>query len=339
MDGKRKAPRTHSSSQPDSCIGLATDSSSVAYRSCAPSSEGFRVEKHRRKQNSRKPTVSQSRSLLPGDSSSSQLTEDDIFLLLINRLRQREENEIAAASQREQVETEVLNLKEENKALKDQLESSVSRLQKKNVEIKAHKTQMEHWKAKLNKFKFFLNDFGNDYQGLRDEASHLKSTKGSLDNDRRDILNTINDARSQVARVVQSVENRKGRLAETSNVISSLEQALKNSDEKTVSVHRQLSDEKRKVAVLESYIQNLTRCQGKSIASIREEQHEILRRLDSAFESVDRKWESSHIAIQEMISPTLDTFSSSAKDLHERCSTDKLEAQQVTDHILTLMAR
>lgn len=278
-------------------------------------------------------------SQLPVENGSSQLSEDDLFRLLINRIRQREENEIAAANLQEQMEAEVLDLKEENKTLKDQLDVSVVQLQKRTSEIKTYKTQMERWKIKLGKFKQFLNEFGNDYQTLRDEASHLKATEASLHNEKKVILSTISDVREQVSQVTQSVGDRRGLLMESENTINSLKQALKNTEEKACLAHKQLLEEKRRIAVLESYIQNYSRNQAKQLVSIRGDQREVLSRLDSVFETIGKKWESSHTVIQGMIGPMLDECVSSLKDLGEKYSVGKLDMQQVTETILSLIPR
>lgn len=273
------------------------------------------------------------------DNEESQLSEDDLFRLLMGRIKQREKKELNAATLHEKMEAKTLGLEDENKALKDSLESANSQLQKKVSETKNCMSQIDRWKAKLSKFKHFLNEFGKDYQTLRDEADSLKTDRSALVKEKRYMSDTIDDLRKSISGMSKAncdIEKFRG---EVENISKLYKEDLKSSDKATALANKQLADERRRVALLELFIQQQSRSQGRQLTSIQDSQNEIVNKIQSSSNSVEQTCGSSQGMIQAMMDRIMHEILSSINNLKVECTTEKLDTQQVTDKFSMLSSR
>ncbi|GIJ89570.1 hypothetical protein Asppvi_008513 [Aspergillus pseudoviridinutans] len=298
--------------------------------SLGPVTDHFRISK-RRPANGKKVPSAKRTMTLASNNGGSQLSEEDLFQLLINRMRVREENEIAASNLQERMEADMSELAEENKTLKHQLETLDNQLQRSKCQTKTYRGQIENWKAKLVKFKGILNELGAEYRNLRNENLRLKDSKATLENERTEIESCIEDARRQISHVVALVGEKGNQLAESAKKIDAMTLALKNAEEKTVFVQTQLMEERRRSSILESYIHNNSRVQTKQLAVIRTEQQEMLSKLNSAFDILGQSVNSSQAATQTTLELTLKKNFSLLKELSEQLSRDRVDIQQCND--------
>ena len=265
--------------------------------------------------------------------SNSDFTEDDLFRLLIGKIKQREDNDVAAANMRTKLEADISKLQSENKSLKDKVDALGTQLQRRILESRSYKAQIDNWKAKLGKFKRVLTGLGTEYQALRIESDRIKATELSLEKDKREISAAIEEAQGQVTQASSTVSKGKGCLSESHKIVSSLQNSLKSSEYQAESVRTQLVDERRRTAVLESYIQSQSRIQGKHIKSIKEDQLEMMKRTKSGFELISKQWEFSHLNIQSILKPMLEDCLASIKGLDEKYSVEKADIQESTNVI------
>ncbi|KAB8268951.1 hypothetical protein BDV30DRAFT_251782 [Aspergillus minisclerotigenes] len=256
------------------------------------------------------------------------LSEEDLFQLLFVKIKAREENEVVASSEKEQLEANISELTQENNALRSQLGVFSNELQQKTSESNAYKTQVEAWKAKIAKFKYILNELASGYKALRVETTQLKLTKTSLDRDKTGIKGTIADTREQLFHASSTVQKSQSCLVESQTLINSMKQALKNAEEKTRSVQERLSDEKKRSSLLETYIQDSSRLQAKRIGLIRAEQLEMLRKLNSGFETVAKHVDVSQTSEQTIIKQILEEFHLSFRRMGENHAQGKMDFEQ-----------
>ncbi|BAE57110.1 unnamed protein product [Aspergillus oryzae RIB40] len=256
------------------------------------------------------------------------LSEEDLFQLLFVKIKAREENDVVASNEKEQLEANISELTQENNALRSQLDVFSNELQQRTSESKAYKTQVEAWKAKIAKFKYILNELASGYKALRVETTQLKLTKTSLDRDKAEIKGTIADTREQLFHASSTVEKSQSCLVESQTLINSMKQALKNAEEKTHSVQERLSDEKKRSSLLETYIQDNSRLQAKRIGLIRADQLEMLRKLDSGFETVAKHVDVSQTSAQTIIKQTLEEFHLSFRRMGENHAQGKMDFEQ-----------
>lgn len=303
-----------------------------------PLKDGLRVSK-RRRTHSRKSTGRKPSAPRPVDNENPQLTEDDLFQILIMRVRQREEDNVAAANLRKQLEATASQLAEENEALRAELEAYGAQLQKKTLESKTYKAQMNTWKTKLGKFKHVLNVLGTDYQNLRGESIHLKATRSALDKEGKEIRGSIDGIRTQISKVTTSVGEKKNHILESETMINTLRNDLKHSNEKARSVENQLHEERKRVMTLESYIQYHSLAQEKQLGIIRADHLGMNQKMDSAFEAMAKLWESSQTSIRSIMSPTMERCLLAINSLSEKESLDNVEIQKFADTINGFISR
>ncbi|RHZ53402.1 hypothetical protein CDV55_100711 [Aspergillus turcosus] len=298
--------------------------------SLGPTTDHFRISK-RRPTNGKKASSVKRTVTLASDNGDSQLSEEDLFHLLIHRMKVREENEIAASNLQERLEADMSELAEENKALKNQLEILDNQLQRSKCQSKTYRAQIENWKAKLAKFKGILNDLGVEYRNLRNENLRLKDVKATLENERTEIESGIEDARRQISQATALVGEKRNQLAESEKKIESMTLALKNAEENTAFVQTQLMEERRRSSILESYIHNSSRAQTKQLGVIRTEQQEMLSKFNSAFDTLSQRVDASQAATQTTLELTLEKSFSLVKELREQLSTGRVDIQQCND--------
>ncbi|RDW74611.1 uncharacterized protein DSM5745_07273 [Aspergillus mulundensis] len=267
---------------------------------------------------------------------SGQVPEEILFQQLISRLKAREESEAVATNLQKEMEANITVLKEENDALKGEVEALSSKLQKRTAETRAYKSQTESWKSKLGKIKTFFNDLGTDYQNLRGEAIHFKAARKTLDKERREIAESIEDVKAQMGRISQSSLEGRG---ETGSLVSSLKQELDHMRERVQYSQSQLVDEKRRSRLLELYIQNSSRAQDKKLDDVRAKQLEVIQRLESEFIVTSKNYESSHTAFSETFEKKVEEFLATVTTTTESLFNDRMDVQQCQEVICTFQSR
>lgn len=271
--------------------------------------------------------------------SNSHLTEDDLFQLLIGRIKQREENDIAATHARAKLEADVSELKKENKSLKDQVEVFGVQLQKRTLESRNYKAHISNWKERVGKFKKVLNGLGGDYQELCGESKHLKATAASLDKERKELAASLEIIKRDVSQASSAICEKRNHLSECQPIVGSLQSSLKSSEDKVESARIRLADERKRAAVLESYIQNHSIIQGKQVEVVRNDQLEMMDKMKFGFELIGKQWEFSQSNIHSGLKPMLDECLASIRSLGEKSSVDRVEIQQSTSTIQGLMSQ
>lgn len=268
-----------------------------------------------------------------------QVSEEALFHQLISRMKAREESEAVASSLQREMEANMLALREENKDLVGELEVLGSKLQKRSAEARAYKGQNESWKAKITKIKGFLNDLGTDYQDLRGEAIRFKAARKTLDKERKEIAESLEDVKTSLSTVSQASLGQNSKLHDAGRLIASLEEQLEHTRDKVQYSQGQLADEKKRTRMLEMHIQNCSRAQGKSLEIVRSNQTDIMNKLNSAFEATRKSYESSYAVVGDTFDRKLNGFLVLVRTTTESLSNDSMDMQQCKEAICTFQSR
>ncbi|GCB20730.1 hypothetical protein AAWM_03615 [Aspergillus awamori] len=267
------------------------------------------------------------------------LSEEDLFQLLISRIRDREKGAILASKLKQQMEAKITQAAEENNILKGQLEESCQKIQKQSSQLEAYKSRMETWRSKFAKFRSFLNDFGCDFQNLRGEAIKLKGTRKELLSERNEINTSIKEAREQLAKASTDAEHRRGDLIKVESQNELLRQSLKDAGETSDQLLRQLSDEKKRSGLLEVHIQNCSRAQSTKLDKIMSHQREMIGGFDAALISLSHQHVASIKSLQEGLSCDFSGCLALLRELQGSISSGKADATACTDIIHAFAAR
>lgn len=257
-----------------------------------------------------------------------QLSEEDIYQLLINRLKVREESEAAATNIQRQMETHIAKLQEENNALKAELETLGNQLEEQSAEAKTYRSRQELWKKKLARFKYFLNELGSDYKNIRGDAIQLRAARAACDKERKIIAEDISDLKSRLTQTTNLVNTNKGHSTELENMITLLQKELKGADEKAAYTQQQLSRESKRNASLESYIRSHSIHQAKGLELVRVGQLETSQKIDSAFELIRTEWESSQRNVQSALGRTMDECLDLLKGMKDKRVLERVDFQK-----------
>lgn len=296
---------------------------------------GVSGPKKRRRTSGRKTS---SYSVVPADSDT-QMTEEALFQILIARMKEREEKEAAALDAREELEGKLSILVEENQVLRRQLEAMVIRLQKKIAESKSYRSQIDGWKTRVANFKGLLNEVGSDYETLRSEVVHLKTSKESLAGESREILTEITDLSRQVSNATNTMSELRKAIAKSQDTINTLQLALTSEEAKCASVYVQLSDEKKRALSLEAYIRETSNAQSTLLSCLRADQLNLVKKLDSALESMNKRLEASHTSTQSVLENALKKCLESLSYMNEEYTEGKIDIQKYNETFQEAAAR
>jgi transcriptional antiterminator Rof (Rho-off) len=82
-----------------------------------------------------------------------QPSEADLFYMLINKLKRRDEAEAAAMALNEQMKEELCKADQEKKTLAAQLDQAVARSRTQDSEITSQRDLIDRWKAKFARLR------------------------------------------------------------------------------------------------------------------------------------------------------------------------------------------
>ncbi|KUM57861.1 hypothetical protein ACN42_g9316 [Penicillium freii] len=262
-----------------------------------------------------------------------QLSEDDLFELLITRMRQREESEQAAAVIQRQVTNENMGLKEENLNLQDRLKKCQGQLSKTSSESRSQRAQIDKWKAKLGTFKGILNELGREYGVVKGQAKELKEATMSLEREKSEIQHSLDEIRLKVSNSAETIQDQHERLSISEATVASLREALVHSEKRGDLIKTQLSNEKKRIATLEAYIQNESQSQSRYLALVRNDQRKMTEKLDSACELFATSCFKSQDNILSKLSPALEHCLASVQGLKEQCTSETMNVQDFTNSV------
>ncbi|KAJ5292791.1 uncharacterized protein N7443_008744 [Penicillium atrosanguineum] len=309
----------------------------IASQSLIRPSNDYRVSKRCRQ--SQKIDQSARKHSFPGKPDFKPPSEEKLFELLIRRIRQREEQEAATVELQCQLEEQNLQLKDENQNLKQQLEADHEKLRKSVVELKECRTQMDHWKEKLRKFKKVVNELGKEYDILRDDLNKFKVAAESLEKEKSSLLQSIDGIRVQMARAEGIIDEQKVQLSEVESRAAVLRRSLEAAREVRDLGKSELINEKKRSAVLESYIQNCARNQTRQLLLIREDQRKLVESFDSGIQSLSEETGSSKEALLSEVRTCADQLCTSVEILSDKCTAERMEVQDFTDTVHDAVSR
>lgn len=297
----------------------------------------YKVTKNRKKQRSRVGGSRRESPILSNDDS--RPSEEDLFYLLIQRLRQREEQEASNSALREQMKSDIVELSEENQSLRAQMEQCRSRQEEQEIEIDTRKRQSEHWKMKFSKLRRVLNGLGKEFKILRDEANDLKRTEAGLLQEKSELVKCLDEIKVNIDQASRKVSQQPAHVAAITADFNVMTQALRSAQDKTSYYHDRLLYEQRRVSKLERYIQSSANEHSLQLKFTKDMQSQVLGRLDTAIEHVKQRWESSQDILQSAIPPVLQECLESVNVLLQKNPVEKSDIRDLNQSLATQISR
>ncbi|EEP76298.1 predicted protein [Uncinocarpus reesii 1704] len=316
------------------------DRRSSPYRphSCSPSIQGSpasKVTKHytpQRKGFNSRPIAHPSG--LP-----SQPSEEDLFHLLIHRLKRREQAEAASAALREELERRLRETNEENENLKGQLSQAEKLHKAQEMEKAAQRNLIERWKIKLSKLRNLITVIGNDHETLRKDGQLLRSAQTALIRGKHHIqadLRRLNNSADQVNKLIikQNAE-----LASVRPKLVELEHSLLLKDSRLNSNEKSLARERSRTAALENFIRNHSSKGLKQMASLLQHQAETSSKIEHCYENFSNLLTNSQSAIKSELELPLKACLELLSALTAREFVDPAVLSQVNSKLQTIIAK
>lgn len=220
----------------------------------------------------------------------SQPSEEDLFYMLIHRLKKRDEMEAETAAMKERIEEELFELTRANDNLRCKLRESELICKNKQEQLNARNSLVERWKVKFSKLRTFVTSVGNDFEVLRKEGQLLKSTQNSLFQEK----DHIHEALKQMSNSTDQLRTRWSQHRETitgaQQEFNSLEKSLLVATTKLTDTDKLISMERNRVATLENYIKNYSDRHQKQAAEIEQKQCQTISKIDTIHKNLEGSW-------------------------------------------------
>ncbi|KAJ5720440.1 uncharacterized protein N7483_008374 [Penicillium malachiteum] len=258
------------------------------------------------------------------------LTEDKLFELLIGRMRQREESEAAAACMQREIEAQNVQLTKQNQELQQKVQFFNKRLHESDAECQANRSLLGEWKAKIRNFKQVVNELGHGYDSLGDEAQKLKDTVISLEKEKSDLTEVVNQIKMRIAQAEGTIEVQQNNRHESEKQIMMLEQYLHGSKKREEVAQKQLTDQKTRIATLESYIQNCASVQARQLGLIKEGQQGLLEKLTARITTMTDDSVNAKDTLLLAIKSGFEDWHSSMQSLAEKSSAEQANVARFT---------
>ncbi|KAJ5993588.1 hypothetical protein N7451_009312 [Penicillium sp. IBT 35674x] len=268
-----------------------------------------------------------------------ELNEDSLFQLLIGKMKQREESEVAATQLHHQMETQNALLKDENEELRQQIHVSQLRLQSSVEESKAQRSVLNEWKSKIRNFKQVVNELGHGYDTLRDQADHHRETAMFLDKERSGLTKAIDETKIRISQAEGTIDTLQNKLAENDKAIALLEQSLSSSREGEENAKSQLSEQKKRVVTLESYIQNFALSHTKKLDVMKGSHKSIIENISTGLNAVTRDSTSHKDAVLLAIKDALEDYHSSVLSMNTKLSEEQINVAEFTSKAQEVISR
>ncbi|PGH13095.1 hypothetical protein AJ80_06467 [Polytolypa hystricis UAMH7299] len=236
-----------------------------------------------------------------------QPSEEDLFYLLIRKLKQRDAVDAANTALKERLENQILDVTQENEALHFQLKEAGARCDKKEAELNDQRKLVERWKIKFTKLRNLMGDFGNNFEDLRKDGQRLKSEQAYLAEQSRHIREDIGRLGEDTDRIRKHWSQYKSSVSGIQYEVGSLEQSLIVAETKSSERDRVILQQKNQVATLENYIRTYASRQQKQGHLLQQNQLEALSKMGSIQELLEESREAVNSLLKAEISPKIDS--------------------------------
>ncbi|OAX80787.1 hypothetical protein ACJ72_04873 [Emergomyces africanus] len=263
---------------------------------------------------------SAARQVTPGPNPSfpSQLSEQDLFYMLILRLKKRDEVDAETTAMREQMEGEMIKLTRANDTLLCKLRESDLICKNQKGQLTARNSLVERWKVKFSKLRAVVTSVGTEFAGLRMEGQRLKSMQDSLFQEKEQIRETLKQINSSTDQLKTRWSQHRANITDAKQECNSLEKSLLIATTKITDTEKLISMERNRVATLENYIKNYSHRHQAQAAEIEQKQSHTITKIDAIHKHLEGSWNFSQSSFKNEIESGFSSGMSLLKLLSER---------------------
>ncbi|KAK2732459.1 hypothetical protein FQN57_002625 [Myotisia sp. PD_48] len=245
-------------------------------------------------------------------------SEEDLFALLLHKLKKREKAEAARAIKQEEMKIQLHQTNEENKTLKTALNEAEQHSSKREADKEAQQKLIERWKSKFSRMRAIMTSIENDQEALHRDGDVIKKTLLSLKAEHHRIYTNIKHVQDSASWAGEKWHQHKTQLSSIRHELTTLDQALQSARDKTSEENRALKEEKNRVMILESYIKSCSTRTLRQSTEIHRTQQQMASRLEAVASIVHDFWNTSHASFRDELKTNLDACLQALDKLNER---------------------
>lgn len=321
--------------EPASCRAGPTEGP----KSLPPSSPSARISKRQTTPRTRPNSRSRSPSNPSVPTMTPQASEEDLFYLLIHKMRQREESDRAAAGLKKKQEAEIVEITQVNQKLRHQLKEAELRCQRQETAINTNRDLTERWRVKFEKLKTFTNGIGKCYEDLRKDGQVIKSAQAALREEKQHMQDNLAKIHDDAKMIGEQCLQQKAQVAAIRHEVNSLEQALVVRGDLVKEKDKLIIQERNRVIGLENFIRSYSSKQQKQAASIEQKQSETLTKINSMSGHMESCWKTSHSALKAELESAVGSCLELLRSLSSRETAKSTDVTILSNCISALSSR
>lgn len=238
---------------------------------------------------------------------SAQPSEEDLFYLLIHKLKRREQVEAATAALKEEMEKKLREVNQENEALKGQLKQAETRHIEHETERVSQRNLIERWKVKFNKLRNLMVTIGNGHEILRRDGRLLKSVQTALVQGSHHLQLDVKQLSNNTSEINKGITQHNIEFASMQSEFVALRNSLILIDNKLKNSEQSLARERSRTATLEAYIRTHSNRGLKQLASFQHIHAETSSRIESLCKGIKDSIPSSQFTMETEFGSSLKT--------------------------------
>lgn len=270
---------------------------------------------------------------------SSKPSEEDLFYLLIHKLKKREETQAAATALKEEMENKLHNVKEENETLRSRLQQAELHNKSQEAEKVSQRGFIKRWKVKFGKLRNLVRDIGHDQETLRREGQRLKSTQTALTEEGHQLMENVKQLNNGTDQARKFLSKHKAQLSGMQNEFNSLEECVRMTNLKSSEESKALAREQNRTATLESFIRSSSDKTLRQMTLLQQNQAETISRIQSTHDQINASLANSHAIIKSDLEPPLTSCLEMLKSVNSREFVEPAQLAQVDASIQDVSSR
>ncbi|KAL9113870.1 MAG: hypothetical protein Q9227_002004 [Pyrenula ochraceoflavens] len=223
------------------------------------------------------------------------LSEDTMFMLLMQRSREHQASKIRAAEKQKEMAHMIHQLCQDNDEYEKTLKSSQLLQQSQLSTIDEYKCTIDDLKGRFTKFKNFVKGLTSDFETFRKDAQAIRKTHEDAEKSHKELASSLECCRSGLTTAnnsVSSIKTETVRLSQKLNLLESTSEQLNETRSVLCNERERLENEKVKTARLEAQLKAETDSLHLHLEDTGKQQREIngmLSLLPSLIEDVQKR--------------------------------------------------
>ncbi|KAI5300929.1 hypothetical protein KEM56_002096, partial [Ascosphaera pollenicola] len=214
-------------------------------------------------------------------------SEEDLFMMLIGRLKKREEIENMNRAAKERLQKEFGEASHENLRLSEELKQAEKRQVEQEERLREQQEMIERWKAKFGKLKDLANDVGTSFEELQAHGRDLKETQQALLQAKDELQRSMQEVHDGNEKSQKNWHRYVANINDVKKGVIELETSVSIAETQAQERDRAIREERCRVAKLENHIRTYCIRQLKDTNALQNMESDLTSRVRSLSTAVE----------------------------------------------------